>query len=271
MEGVAPWASNSRFFLIYSRLQYLLCLFMVNGFVLHARDWWPASWWSRREHRADYGQRPWTRCRWIAMEGALQLQRTVVAWHWFTEMESACELEKNKALVYNDSLCSCLISNAGVLPVDLCLHRAPVAFILQSPGDELQLKQYKSFFFDPVPQENYGSCCIALSFSALSHQILFFYTALDLPWLEVCQWSMHTHLVKQIGTIHVPFIDSHRFNKFQDRTPFRLIWTAENLVHKSTDQLHVHPVQSMCVKCASDVRRDEVLPSRRLALKTMLH
>jgi len=96
-------------------------------------------------------------------------------------MESACELEKNKALIYNDSLGSCLISNAGVLPVDLCLHRAPVAFILQSPGDKLQLKQYKSFFFDPVPQENYGSCCIALSFSALSHQILFLYAALDLP------------------------------------------------------------------------------------------
>lgn len=42
----------------------------------------------------------------------------------------------------------------------------------------------------------------------------------------------HTHLVKQIGTIHVPFIHSHRFNKFQDRTPLRLIWTAENLLHK---------------------------------------
>jgi hypothetical protein len=32
MEGVAPWAWNSRFFHIYSRLQYLLCLFMVNGY-----------------------------------------------------------------------------------------------------------------------------------------------------------------------------------------------------------------------------------------------
>lgn len=146
MEGVAPWASNFRFFLIYSRFQYLLCLFMVNGFVLHARDWWPASWWSRREHRADYGQRPWTRCRWIAMEGALQLQRTVVAWHWFTEMESACELEKNKALVYNDSLCSCLISNAGVLPVDLCLHRAPVAFICKVLVTSYSSSSTKVFF-----------------------------------------------------------------------------------------------------------------------------
>lgn len=138
-------------------------------------------------------------------------------------MESACELERNKALIYNDSLCSFLISNAGVLPVDLCLHRAPVAFILQSPGDKLQLKQYKSFFFDPVPQENW-LLLHCTKFQCSFPSDTFFVHCSGPPLTgSLSLEHAHTHLVKQIGTIHVPFIDSHRFNKFQDRTPFRLI------------------------------------------------
>jgi hypothetical protein len=217
---------------------------MVNGYVLHARDWWPASWWSRRGTGLTTDRGLGQGAGGLQWRGLFNCRGLL--WHDIGTLKWKVHVSWRRT---RHSSIMILCVHAWFQMLVCCqLIYASIAHLLPSYCKywwQVTAQAVQKFFFWPSATRKLWLLLHCTKFQCSFPSDSFLYTALDLPWLEVCHWSMHTHLVKQIGTIHVLFIDSHRFNKFQDRTPFRLIWTAENLVHKSTDQLHVHPVQSV--------------------------